>query len=161
MQYAPEHDDSAPLSASERTYVHQIVGTLLYYAITLDLFLLVSLCNIASTQASPTDATMSKVTHIMDYVATHPDAAITYRASDMVLASESDASYLSAHNSRSRIGAIHYFTEAPTTVDGIPVAPPPRNGVIRVSCKSCASSSAPPWRQRSGLRTKPHIMRAQ
>ena len=56
---------------------------------------------------------MSRVTHILDYVATHPDASVTYRASDMILASESDASYLSAQNGRSQVGAIHYFTKAP------------------------------------------------
>ena len=75
---------------------------------------------------------MTKITHLLDYVATHPDAAITYRASDMVFAAESDASYLSAPKGRSRIGAIHYMTEAPKLFNGRPTTPANRNGVIHV-----------------------------
>ena len=38
---------------------------------------------------------MEKVEQILDYVATQPDAIITYQASEMVLAAHSDTSYLS------------------------------------------------------------------
>ena len=44
----------------------------------------------------------------MDYTATHPDAIITYRASDMVIAVHSDKSYLSESKTRSRAGG-HFF----------------------------------------------------
>jgi hypothetical protein len=37
----------------------------------------------------------------MDYLATHPDAAIRYHASDMILHIHIDASYLSVSNARS------------------------------------------------------------
>jgi len=39
---------------------------------------------------------------------THPDAIITYQASNMVLAGHSDASYLPETNTRSRAGG-HFF----------------------------------------------------
>ena len=38
---------------------------------------------------------MKKVTHFLDYAASHPDAIITYNASNVVLVGHSDASYLS------------------------------------------------------------------
>ena len=135
VQYSVIPDDSASLPASAKRHVQCVVGTLLYYALALDLTLLVALADIAAVQSSPTEETMSRVTHILDYVATHPDASVTYRASGMVLASESDASYLSAPNGRSRVGAIHYFTEAPRIENGKPSSPIQRNGVIHVMSK--------------------------
>ena len=53
----------------------------------------------------------------------------------MVLASESDASYLSVPNARSRLGYVHYLTEQPTIVDGKSASPIRRNGVIHVMSK--------------------------
>ena len=38
---------------------------------------------------------MRNIKQLLDYAATHPDAAVTYRASNMVLAAHSDPSYLS------------------------------------------------------------------
>ena len=38
----------------------------------------------------------------MNYAATHPDAVLTCRKSDIILAVHNDASYLSEHKSRSR-----------------------------------------------------------
>ena len=51
---------------------------------------------------------MKKVKHFLDYAASHPDTIITHRASDMVLAAHSDASYLSESKARSRAGG-HFF----------------------------------------------------
>ena len=70
--------------------------------------MLAALDTIASQQASPTEQTMQKVKQFLDYAATHPDAIITYHASDMVLAGHSDVSYLSESNARSRAGG-HFF----------------------------------------------------
>jgi hypothetical protein len=58
----------------------------------------------------------------LDYAATHPDAVVTYKASDMVLAIHSDASYLSEPKAWSRAGG-HYFLSS----DG---SNPPNNGGI-------------------------------
>ena len=38
---------------------------------------------------------MRKIKQLLDYAATHPDAAVTYWSSSMVLDAHSDASYLS------------------------------------------------------------------
>ena len=65
---------------------------------------------------------MKKVKQFLDYAATHPDAIVTYRASDMVLAAHSDASYLSETNARSRAGGHFYMSDNSPT--------PPNNGAV-------------------------------
>jgi hypothetical protein len=57
--------------------------------------MLTTLGSIATQQANPTEDTISKVKQFLDFAATHPDAIVTYQASNMVLAAHSDASYLS------------------------------------------------------------------
>ena len=47
----------------------------------------------------------------------HPNAIITYQASDMVLAGHSDASYLSETNAHSRAGG-HFFMSNNDTITG-------------------------------------------
>ena len=51
---------------------------------------------------------MYKITWLLNYVASNPNATLTYVASDMCLHVHSDASYLSAPKARSRAGA-HFF----------------------------------------------------
>ena len=67
-----------------------------------------TLSAIASAQAEPTEETMTRCKQFLDYAATHQDAIITYKKSDMVLVVHSDASYLSKPKSRSRAGG-HFF----------------------------------------------------
>ena len=67
-------------------------GTLLYYSRVVDCTMLAALGLIATQQASPTANTMRKIKQLLNYAATHPDAAVTYRSSNMVLAAHSDAS---------------------------------------------------------------------
>ena len=63
--------------------------------------LLVTISAISSTQASVTENTLVTVNQLLDYVTTHPDDGITYKASTIILAAHSDASYLSESKSRS------------------------------------------------------------
>ena len=51
---------------------------------------------------------MSLVKWLLDYVSTQPDAILTYKKSNMILAVHSDASYLSEANARSHSGG-HFF----------------------------------------------------
>jgi hypothetical protein len=46
---------------------------------------------------------------LFDSLATHLDATIRYRASDMILHIHSDASYLSVSNARSRLGGLFFL----------------------------------------------------
>ena len=70
--------------------------------------MLPALGSIATQQANPTENTMKKVKQFLNYAATHPDVIVTYRASDMVIAVHSDASYLSESKARNRAGG-HFF----------------------------------------------------
>ncbi len=54
-----------------------------------------ALSSIASKQMQGMTNTMAKAKQLLDYLATHPNATIRFRASDMVLNVHSDASYLS------------------------------------------------------------------
>ncbi|KAI2512002.1 Reverse transcriptase (RNA-dependent DNA polymerase) [Fragilaria crotonensis] len=60
----------------------------------------------------------------------HPDATVRFTASDMLLAVESGASYLSVVKARSRAAGCFYLTNAPTT----PTAALKPNGAIHVLC---------------------------
>ena len=101
-------DVSDPVNEKRKKQVQQIVGSILWYAQAVDLTVLMALSTIAGEQANATKKTERTVEQLLDYLSTHPDATIRYRASDMVLNIHSDASYLSEAKARSRACG-HYF----------------------------------------------------
>ena len=122
QQFTEADDDSALLDKHDKKFIQEVVGTLLYYSRAVDCTMLAALGSIATQQSKPTANTMKKVKQLLDYAATHPHAAVTYRASDMVLAAHSDASYLSETKARSRAGG-HFFMAGDTTY-------PTNNGAV-------------------------------
>ena len=83
---------------------------------------------------------MERVNQLLDYMHTHPDAKIQFRASDMILNVHSDASYLSAANARSRAGGYFFLGSLPKDGDPIKI-----NGNIMITCsilKLVAASAA-------------------
>ena len=70
--------------------------------------MLAALGSLASQQAKLTQNTMKKVKQFLDYVASHQDAVIAYRASDLILAAHSDVSYILETKARIRAGG-HFF----------------------------------------------------
>jgi hypothetical protein len=70
--------------------------------------MLTALSAIALAQAEPTEETMTHCKQFLDYTATHQDAIITYKKSDMVLVIHSDATYLSKPKACSQAGG-HFF----------------------------------------------------
>ena len=68
--------------------------------------------------------------HLLDYAATHPNAVVRFRASDMLLHIDSDASHLCEPKARSRVGG-HFFLDGKDD----PKAPPKPNGAIHVECR--------------------------
>ncbi len=66
--------------------------------------MLTPLSALASKQAAPTEKTMQKCLQFLYYAASQEEAIITYWASDIKLANNSDASYLSEPKARSRAG---------------------------------------------------------
>lgn len=68
-----------------------------------------TLNDLASQQSKGTEQTIKAMLHFLNYAATHPEARKVYRASEMVLAVDSDAAYLVAPMARSRAGGFHYL----------------------------------------------------
>ena len=71
-----------------------IVGSLLFYARRIDSTFLVGLNSIAIQQTSATDNNLNRTENILDYAATHPNAKVRSRASEMILQIHTDATYL-------------------------------------------------------------------
>ena len=66
--------------------------------------MLTTLLSIATQQANPTENTTKKVKLFLDYTATHPNAIVTFRASDMIIVVNSNTLYLSETKGHSRAG---------------------------------------------------------
>jgi hypothetical protein len=73
--------------------------------------------DIATEQTKATEKTQATTNQLLDYLATHPDTTIRYRASDMILHIHSDASYLSVSNARSRLGGLFFLGNKPPEED--------------------------------------------
>ena len=64
--------------------------------------------DIAIATTNSTEETKKAIEHFLKYRATHPDAEILFRASDMILIGDSDGAYLVAAQAQSRAGGYHY-----------------------------------------------------
>ena len=76
-----------------------------------------------------TKNTLKRVHQLLAYMATNPDAIVRFRASDMILSLQSDASYLSTPKVRIRAGG--YFFPVSLPKHGMPIQ---RNDAIHVNC---------------------------
>ncbi len=101
---------SAPLSSDTFKRVQDIIGTPLYYGQAVNPTLLTALSSIATRQANGTIVKTEACQQLLNYVATHPNAKIRYKACDMILAVHTDASYLSKQAGKSRASAHFYLT---------------------------------------------------
>jgi hypothetical protein len=102
------NDITPSLTAQQCLTIRKVTGSVLYYAIAVDLTVLMPLNDIATEQTKATEKTQAATNQMMDYLATHPDATIRYHASDMILNIHSDASYLSVSNAWSRLGGLFF-----------------------------------------------------
>jgi hypothetical protein len=91
QQFCDSVDTSSALSSHQKTFVQDVIGVFLYYARAVNCTMLTALWSLATQQANPTKNTLAQINQFLDYALSHPDAGITYRASDMVLAAHSDA----------------------------------------------------------------------
>jgi hypothetical protein len=117
------------LNEKEIKQVQKIVGSILYYARAVDMTVLMALSTIASEQTKGTERTLKKAYQVLDYLATHPNVVVQFRASDMVMNIHSDASYLSESKARSRACG-HFFMGA-LPKDGEPIK---LNGAFHTLC---------------------------
>jgi hypothetical protein len=93
-QYATK-DETPPLTAKQCLTIQKVNGSVLYYARSVDPTVLMPLNDITKEQTKATEKTVAATNQLLDYLSTHPDAAIRYHAYDMILNIHSDASYLS------------------------------------------------------------------
>ena len=127
-QFALLPDDTAALDATDKTRILEGLGTLLlFYARAIDS---TAIGELATEQSEGTKTAMQKLSQLLTYCATHPDATVRFTASDMILAVESDASYLSVIKARSRAAGYFLLTNA-TASPNVPLKP---NGAVRVLC---------------------------
>jgi hypothetical protein len=91
QEVTPE-DTSPPLDKEGLKFIQQVVGSFLYLGRAIVLTILMALNAIANEQSNPTEQTRERVLHLLDYLATHPDAIVRFNASDMILNVHSDAS---------------------------------------------------------------------
>jgi hypothetical protein len=107
-QYATK-DETPPITPKQCLTIQKITGSVLYYARAVDPTVLMPLNDIETEQTKAKEKTQAATNQMLDYVATHPDAAIRYHASDMILHIHSDTSYLSVSNARSRLGGLFFL----------------------------------------------------
>ena len=108
IQYA-KVDDSTALDQAQIKYLQRVVGKFLYYARAIDTTMLHSINDIGSAVTKGTEATQHAVQHFLDYANSNPNGEIVFRASDMQIQADSDASYLVAPKARSRAGGYHWL----------------------------------------------------
>jgi hypothetical protein len=95
VQFATPVDASPLLPESEITAIQRRVGTILYYAVTVDPLMLTALGTISSPQSKATKLTKAECLWLMDYAACNPFSIIRYTASGMTFYVHIDASSLS------------------------------------------------------------------
>jgi hypothetical protein len=102
--------DDSPLATKEQQLELQIVvGTLLYYARTVDPSILTVVHELGSVQSKPTLNDLKKMERLLQYISSHQNQGIRFHASTMQLQIQSDASYLCRPKARSVLGGLHYL----------------------------------------------------
>jgi hypothetical protein len=132
QQYVPEPDNSPALEQKQNNQLQQIIVTFLFCAKAVDSTMLPAFGSLAQAQTRETTATNEAVTQHLNYAATHPNAQVTYHASDMILHIHSNACYLSEEKARSRVGG-YYFLNGRDDPSGN--SEPKLNGGIHTECK--------------------------
>jgi hypothetical protein len=102
--------DSSPLASPQQKHELQvIIGTLLYYARTVDPSILTAVHELGSVQSQPTLQDCKKAERLLPYVSVNQNGATRYYASTMHLQAQSDASYLCRPKAWSVLGGFHYL----------------------------------------------------
>ena len=94
LQMAPYPDGSDILDKRATKRIQSIVGTMLYYARSVDPTMLRAISEILRVQSRPTQDTAEKARMLLEYAAKYPNIILSHKASDMVLNVDSDAAYL-------------------------------------------------------------------
>ena len=131
----PVANSTEPLvSPAKQTRIQKLIGSLLFYARTVDPTLLPTLNDIVAEQTQATIKTGKDVNKLLDYMNTNPNVTIVYSASDIVLHIDCDVSYRGLPHARDHAVG-HYFLSNKSS-NPLPLTTPPRsNGPIYILCK--------------------------
>jgi hypothetical protein len=102
-----KHPQSGPSNVSKSK---KVMGSVLYYTQAVDPIVLMPLNDIAKEQTKATEKTQAATNQLLDYLATHPEAAtVRHHASNVIFKIHSYASYPSVSNARSRLGGLFFL----------------------------------------------------
>jgi hypothetical protein len=93
-------NETPPLTAKQCLKIQKVTASVLYYARAVDPAVFMTLNIIATEQTKATEKKQSTTDQLLYYMVTHPDATISYHASDMILQIHNDPSYLSVSHAR-------------------------------------------------------------
>ncbi len=116
-------ESKAPLLDNKaKQFIQQVCGKFFFLGRAVDSTLLCPISAIAPQSSKPTKDMMWQTLQLLDYLATQEDTVLSYHTSNMVLAVNSNTSYLSKPEAHSRASG-HFFLLSITTVS-------PNNGVV-------------------------------
>jgi hypothetical protein len=131
------HPDQ-PATPQQEKRLQQIVGVILYYARAVDPIVLARISKISSKQKNPTISTLKAAERVLQYLATQPEASITFHKSKMRLICYSDASYQGETEARSRCGGVFFLGDDNVAIFNGPILS--RSSIIDSVTSSAAES---------------------
>lgn len=96
-----------PVSEAERKFLQELVGVFLFYSRAVDATMLMALNQLSTTP--PSQAALQAAERFLQYAKKWPNSQLIFKASNMQLQAESDASYLSETLGRSRGAGLLFF----------------------------------------------------
>jgi hypothetical protein len=136
QQYAKPTPNSCQLTPDKIKFCQEFTGIFNYYTRAIDNTMQTAVSSIASSISTSSwkDITF-RIDQFLDYAATHPDAHIQYKASEMHLWLHTDASYLNETKARSCNGGYFYLSDKPKLPIKPDDLPPPLNAPILINSK--------------------------
>ena len=133
LQISPDPDESNLLDKKSNNRIQSIVGTIIYYLLSVDPTMPRAINEIPRVQSQPTRDTAEESRMLPDSATTYLNSILCYKSSFMVLHLDSDSSYLAITEARSYYAGHFYLSYWPSPS---PIKPnPDRNGPIHTECK--------------------------
>ena len=93
-QQATPNDDSPILPKEGINIIQEVVGPFAWYSRSIDPTMASTFSSITGRQSTATEQIREEVHQLLDNCTTHPNTAVRYTVSDMIVALHSDASQL-------------------------------------------------------------------
>ena len=115
----PPINSSPLLSALDKTSLHEILGSLLYFFLCINSTIFATLRSIGTNIANGTERVAAMASYLLNLCTNNRNTKVRYYASDMQLCGHTDASYLSMSKARSCAAACFYLS-----TDDVSLLPP-------------------------------------